>query len=243
MQYIKVLATDSTNAHLKKLFRANVKMENTCLETKSQTQGRGQRGSAWLTKSGKNLTFSVLLTNLNIKVDEQFKLSALVSLALVKVLSHKLNKVVLSVKWPNDILAGNQKVCGILIENILEADRIKNSIIGIGLNVNQTNFDGLPKASSLKNQTGETFDLNNLLVDLTETLEKEVYNGLGSPIENVLRNYEKHLFRFQKPSLFEFPGEKQANGIIEGVLPSGRLQIRFPDQVKDFDLKEVKLVY
>lgn len=243
MRYIKVLATDSTNTHLKRLLRTDPKLENTSLMAETQTQGRGQLGKTWETETGKSLTFSILLNELNLKANQQFKLSALVSMALVANLSQKINGQKLQVKWPNDILAGNQKVCGILIENTLQADKINHSVIGIGLNINQVNFDDLPQASSLKKLTGQTFDLDHFWTDLTEKIERDVYNGLNLPLETVLKNYEAGLFRLGETSTFVFPDGTQATGKIQGVLPSGRLQIGFAHELRDFEMKEVKLIY
>src|SRR5699024_4981416 len=134
--------------------------------------GRGQRNESWQTEDHKNLTFSLLLNNLSLDPQEYFKLNALVSLALVEFLNEIIPTSQLFVKWPNDILAGQQKICGILIENILQGKTIDHSVVGIGLNVNQTDFIDLPRAGSLKRIAGHDFELDNLLKELVEKLEE-----------------------------------------------------------------------
>lgn len=243
MQYIKVLATNSTNSDLKRCFYKNNLKTNTCLSTQHQTKGRGQRNANWQTEKNKNLTFSVLLTNLNLKLKENFKLSALVSIAITEFLRKNLAPDTFSVKWPNDILADKKKICGILIENIVSGNQIKHSIIGVGLNVNQKTFPNLPRASSLKSITHRHFNLDELLIQCTETIETEVYCGIELPIEQVLSNYESFLLHLHKTATFEFPNGKQVKGIIRGVDLSGHLKIEIKQKEHFFDLKEIKLIY
>lgn len=243
MQYIKVLATDSTNSSLKKLLRENPLMKNTCLITENQTKGKGQRGNSWHSKPYKNLTFSVLLKNINLNPFEHFKLNALVSLSLFDFLQNKIQIPTISIKWPNDILAGNKKICGILIENILRGKKINHSIIGIGLNVNQTDFENLPQATSLKTITKKDFDLDFLAKNFVEFLEEKIYLGLKKPLSIILKDYQNHLFRKDKISCFEFPDKTQKQGIIKGISTSGKLIISFDENTAEFDLKEIKLLY
>ncbi len=243
MQYIKVLATDSTNTSLKEYFRKNPEIENTCLLTFNQTKGKGQRGESWHTKPHKNLTFSVLLKNINLNPQAYFKLNALISLSLQQVIQQEIPKSSIYIKWPNDILAGSQKICGILIENILREKKIKHSIIGIGLNVNQIDFPDLPKAGSLKTIVKKEFDLENLLLKIVENLEQKVYENLQKPLDEILKLYENHLFRINQISTFEFPDSTHQSGIIRGVSLSGKLLIEFEDELKEVNLKEVKLLY
>lgn len=154
------------------------------LSALSQTQGRGQRGNLWLSEPGKNLLFSVVLKYSDgagapsllpaVLAYDQFVISQLTSLAVVDLLaSHGIET---QIKWPNDIYAGNKKICGILIENIVSGKFVNTSIIGIGLNVNQRNFDvNLPNPTSMvlarEENTGmdsEAFDLNELLEEFMD---------------------------------------------------------------------------
>jgi len=243
MRSIKVLATDSTNLFLRELFRENPDEQNCYVVTEEQIKGKGQMGAGWNSKKGKNLTFSLLLNDLNLRIDEQFKLSALTAVSIIEVLQkHQIPN--LNIKWPNDILAEQKKICGILIENILMNGRVGSTIIGIGLNVNQQIFENLPQASSLKLLTGIHFDLEHLLKQLTSTIEKNIYDKKDWKLDAILNEYYSHLFRLNKASTFEFQNGKRKTGIIQKVSKQGKLVILFEDQiVKEFDIKEIKLLY
>lgn len=243
MQYIKVLATDSTNTALKKRFREDPTIGNTCLVAHQQTKGRGQRDKHWHSEDGMNLTFSLLFTKLNLDITTNFKISALVSLALAEFISDYISKASVYVKWPNDILADNMKICGILIENFSRRDKIHSTIIGIGLNVNQTKFENLPQAGSLKTISQQNFNLDKLLVDLSESIETKVYDGLTIPISQIVEDYQSHLFGINQTSVFQFPDGTSEKGIIYGIQEDGKLLVKFNSDLKAFALKEIKLLY
>ncbi len=136
----------------------------TALAAHSQTSGRGQRGNHWESEPGKNLTFSVLLRPSTIVASHQFELLQIVSIAVVKVLRAKLCTTDIHIKWPNDIYFRDQKICGILIENTLNGPAISQSIIGIGINVNQNHFESdAPNPVSMSQITGLQYDLDDLL--------------------------------------------------------------------------------
>ena len=139
MNIIKLNAIDSTNSYLKNNAIKNNFESFTVVVAEKQTDGRGQLGTVWESDQGKNLTFSVLIKFLDFKITQQFYLSMAVSLGVLRVLKSQFIYN-FHIKWPNDILAENNKVAGILIENSIVGSFIKNSVIGIGLNVNQTNF-------------------------------------------------------------------------------------------------------
>ena len=124
-----------------------------------QTKGRGQRGNRWSSQPGENLTFSLVVKDFRIKANEQSAISQATALSLVDLLSR--HEIKARIKWPNDIYAGDNKICGILIENSLKGMEIDWSIIGIGLNVNQTAFpEDLPNPTSMKLCTGNSNPYN-----------------------------------------------------------------------------------
>jgi BirA family biotin operon repressor/biotin-[acetyl-CoA-carboxylase] ligase len=124
-----------------------------------QTKGRGQRGNRWSSQPGENLTFSIVVKDFRIKANEQSAISQATALSLVDLLSR--HEIKARIKWPNDIYAGDEKICGILIENSLKGSEIDWSIIGIGLNVNQTAFpEDLPNPTSMKLCTGNSNPYN-----------------------------------------------------------------------------------
>ena len=118
-------------------------------------------GTIWDSESSKNLTFSVYKDISQYKLLHPFYISIVTSLALLKTL-HFFSITKLSVKWPNDILSENKKICGILIENVVKQNKFHESFIGIGLNVNQTEYKNLPNASSLKIISGRFYDLDEV---------------------------------------------------------------------------------
>ncbi len=200
-------------------------------------------GTVWQSDVGKNLTFSVLKKFDALSVQHQFVLNIAVSLAVFDAVT-ELSVPNVKVKWPNDIMSGSMKICGILIENILKGTKVGHSIIGIGLNVNQTNFENLEKASSLKSITGRNFDLDELLHKILERIGFHLEEIETKTVSQLLPAYEKVLFRKDKPSTFTNAQGKIFMGYIRRVSPSGRLVLELEDRVfKEFDLKEVSLLY
>jgi BirA family biotin operon repressor/biotin-[acetyl-CoA-carboxylase] ligase len=164
-------------------------------------------------------------------------------LAVIKTLqSFSISK--LSIKWPNDILSEDKKICGILIENVIKQQSLGNTIIGVGLNVNQTEFINLPKASSLKLITGNVYDLEEVLYEVIKSLK--YYFGIlkRADYEGIKTAYEAYLFRKNKPSTFKDNKGLIFSGYIKSVTLSGNLQVLLEDEIiKEFDLKEVALMY
>ncbi len=243
MHLIKLDATDSTNAYLRGLLSSNSPKDYTVVTARQQLRGRGQMGTIWQSEAGKNLTFSVLRKRLNLPVSDSFVLNLCVSLAVYTILKqYKVPE--LSIKWPNDILSGRSKICGILIENSVSGGKINTSIFGIGLNVNQLNFGDLRNVSSLQLLLGKTFDLEVLLHDIVNQL-KTVFLGFEqNDTTHLWDAYENVLFRKGKPSTFEDKDAERFVGFIKGVSKDGRLNVELENAVlKTFDLKEVKLLY
>lgn len=242
MRIIKLNATHSTNDYLRELSAKQSCDDFTVVVSKYQTKGKGQMGSEWHSESGKNLTFSVYKTHLNIDIDNAFVLSMVSALAVYKSLCI-LDLKQVQIKWPNDILAEKKKVSGILIENSISQTSINSSIIGIGINVNQLNFNYLPQASSLKQLTGKTYFLDEVLLSVIQNLKYYFERLKNEGAKTILKDYNNVLFRKEKPSMFEVEGSKYV-GIIKKVSLDGQLFIEFEDQViKSFNLKEVKLIY
>lgn len=242
MRIIKVNAIDSTNTFVRKFYDNNGQFEPVCVSAAHQTNGRGQRGANWNVQPGQNLTFSILYPQQDLNISGYFKLNICISLAILEVLAAR-NLPQLKVKWPNDIMSQRKKLGGILIENIVKTEGIVASIIGIGINVNQTNFEELPQATSLKNVTGIHWSVDKLLHELCEILDLRLRSISSMDTKELMENYEKHLFRKDVISTFQV-NEDRFNGIIRGVTSEGKLQVEKEDQVfQTFDLKEIKLLY
>ena len=243
MHLIKLDATDSTNGYLRRLLLSGVPEDYTVISAVRQTQGRGQMGTHWVAEEGKNLTFSILRRHLNLDADRGFVLNICVSLAIYTVLK-QLQVPDLSIKWPNDILSGNLKICGILIESKIQGNVIDTSIIGIGLNVNQLNFENLENASSLKRVLGRTFDLDDLLTQIVDALNKVFLQKDKKENTFLWDAYESALFKRGMPMTFENDMGDKFVGRIKGVSKDGKLTITLDkDTIRSFDMKEVKLLY
>jgi len=243
MFIIKVSATASTNSLAREWCQSNKNLSPTCIQAFDQISGRGQRGASWLSNAGENLTFSVIYPNPEVSVHTQFVLSAGVGLALLDTLN-KLKIKNLKLKWPNDIMAANFKIGGILIENILNSGKIGITIIGVGLNVNQMTFPGLPKAASMKSLSQMEFATETVLELILEHLEKFMNSLKTTSAAEILLRYEKQLFQKNKASTFELPNGNLLTGIIKGITPTGLLKVRVEDDlIKTFDLKELKLLF
>lgn len=243
MEIIKLDATDSTNTHLKNLALLRVLPDFTVVQAHLQYAGRGQRGAEWLSEPGKNLTFSVLKKHRNLPARLQFSITMIASLGVFSALK-QLNVPSLYIKWPNDILSGNSKICGILIENQALGSHIQSSVVGIGLNVNQLDFKGLQQVSSLRLLLGQPLDLEEVLQLLLLHLKEHFARFETTPYPEIRDTYEQLLFRKDKPSTFKNQQGELFMGFIRGVSPEGKLQVELEDeQQKQFDLKEVQLLY
>ena len=242
MKIFRLENLTSTNDYLKTLVKTSSLEDFTVVLTNHQSNGKGQRGSKWISEAGKNLTFSVYKVHHQLPVQDHFMMNIVVSLAVFKVLSD-LKTPNLKVKWPNDIMSGNKKIGGILIENSVQSSLLKHSIIGIGLNVNQTDFKELPNASSLNKLTGLTFDLDKLLQSILREI-KNYYNYIETQQPDELKHqYLKHLYRVNEVSTFQSKEGTYFSGMIKNINDYGLLVVELEDdKVKTFDIKEIKLM-
>jgi len=242
MNIIKLNAINSTNDYLKQLTATRHVEHFTIVVAENQTQGRGQMGSVWNAEPGKNLTFSVLVKDLLLQINQIFSLNVAVAVSIAQALE-TFNIPQVSIKWPNDILAGNKKVGGILIENSIKNDGEIFSVIGIGLNVNQQNFDGLPKASSLAVATGRVFDKEAVMMAIAEQLNRNLMVLMHKDAKTLWDNYHQKLYKKGLPMPFDKNG-KTFMGIIQGVNHNGCLQVVLADDsVAEYNIKEVQLLY
>ena len=222
---------------------AKIVSDFTVVVAENQTKGKGQLGNVWLSEQGKNLTFSVFLDVSFLPLSRQFYLNCAVSVSLFKTLK-ELNILNLNIKWPNDILSDNLKVSGILIENIVKHSGVNHSIIGVGLNVNQTEFNKKLKATSLKISTGLVYDLDEILFIFLKYLREEILRLKDKQYHLIYVDYESVLFKKNKPATFKNATGDLFMGFIKGVNENGHLQILLEDHVlKTFQLKEVQLMY
>ena len=253
---------DSTNEEVR---RRIGELDNlSVVSALSQTAGRGQRGNTWTSAPGENLTFSILLKFGNgtdscptLKATDQFIISEITALAVTELLEKY--GISAKIKWPNDIYTDDRKICGILIENSLRGEYINSSIVGIGLNINQKNFDvSLPNPTSFVNILKEQkcFDIVLILEDFVcifKTLYKR-YIGDSSLRKEIREEYLCRLWRLETTSRFkdltvlpkghsitpvvtgiDNEGGQEFIGIIKDLTPDGKLII---ENIKDNSLKE-----
>ena len=242
MKLIKLDAIDSTNEFLKGLSNKQELENFTVVSAENQTKGKGQMGAVWASETSKNLIMSILVKDFFSDIYQLFNLNIAVSLAVIEVLE-SVNIPNLSIKWPNDIMSYNKKIGGILIENSIKSDGIIISVVGLGLNVNQTNFENLPKASSLAVICSKQFDKETLLFSIGNAIERNVASWKFSP-SDLWNKYTNNLYKKGIPMPFSDGSKKHFMGIIQGVSAIGKLQILLEDdRLSEFDIKEIQMLY
>ncbi len=243
MYIIKLDAIDSTNTYLKAMTSVSLPKDYTVVVAEYQTKGRGQMGTLWKAEMGKNLTTSVFKKVPYLKIEQQFYISMVVSLAIIKALK-SLKTPQLRIKWPNDILSADKKLCGVLIENVIKNNKLQGTIIGFGLNVNQKYFDNLPQASSMSLLTGVIYNKDEVLSKVLKQLQFYFDMLEAQKFSEIKAEYEALLFRKDKPSTFRTRNNTLFSGIIKDVTENGMLNVWTEDEIiKTFDLKEITLLY
>lgn len=229
----------STNDEASRLIQREGTIEGTTVITSDQTAGRGQRGNTWHSEPGKNLTFSIILKPSFLAVSNQFYLNMIVSLGVYDYLKTIFDEAV-KIKWPNDILVKDKKVCGILIENQINGQKIQNSTIGVGLNVNHEKFD-LERASSMKLLCDRGFELQEVFEGVLEKIESRYLMLREQSTEALSSEYKNALYWLDERHVFS-SRQKLFEGKITGVDEFGRLKIETDTGVKYMSVKEVEFV-
>ena len=233
--------TYSTNSLMKQLLaRGEWPEGEEILYTDYQTAGRGQVGNTWESEEGKNILLSVLLRRPSIKIEEQFVLSEVFPLAVVEAVESIVGEIGLRIKWPNDIYYGNNKLAGILIENTLSEGQIENAILGIGLDVNQTEWHSdAPNPISLRQITGREWDRQTLIDAIVSRLKKrlEKWNR-----EDLKQAYMLRLFRRD-----EYANYADSNGMFKAAIRDidefGQLVLEDEKGIRrTYGFKEIKYI-
>ena len=229
---------DSTNSYLQNLLEEGKDIIDNIVVTEFQTSGKGQGTNVWESEAGKNLLFSVGLDMSHLRAENQFLLTQMVSVSMINVLKDYLPEDSLFIKWPNDIYFNDKKIAGILIKNEIKGMMLGTSIIGIGLNVNQTTFsESLPNPISMKMITGENYDLDKLLSAISCQLSDIIKDA--SSQQPAANSYIRHLYRYKQWALYEHEGIVKEMMII-GYDNFGRLIIKEKnDREVVCDLKEI----
>ena len=226
----------STNDIASGMIKNGMLEEGSLVITNEQHAGKGQQGNVWISNAGENLTFSLALKPHFVKPADMFMLNIITSVALVEALRTSTGKI-FKIKWPNDIMYGNQKIGGILIENSIQSDKILSAIIGIGININQEKFDGKFQAISLKNISGRTYDLNSVLNQIVHQLDACYARLRSGKWQNLKKNYLEALYWLNESHTFY--SREEFIGVITGIDQAGRLLVDGGGRTLKFNFKEI----
>lgn len=235
---IQIESVDSTNNYIANLMNVGKIQHGTVILAEEQKNGKGQRGSKWLSNPGENLIFSMFLDTATLSVNHQFLLTEFVSVSVCNVL----RKVGVDsvIKWPNDIFVNKKKIAGILIENQIKGSYLNGTIVGIGLNVNQIHFGDL-NATSIKIEKGVFFLVQEFVFLLLHEMNTNWDLIQESNFKILEQQYLNHLWLLNQKSIYtDKNGEFE--GIVEGVDENGKLIIKRDDSFFRYDLKEISFV-
>lgn len=232
----------STNDFAVELIKSDQPPEGTVIMADFQTKGKGQRNAQWISEKGSNLTFSILLFPSFLKPENHFFLSMALSLGLIDMLHQY--QIGAGIKWPNDIFTVNGKIAGILIENAIQGDRIKYSVLGTGLNVNQEHFpEDIPNPTSMKIELKTHHDPGKVLKQSLESIEKWFIKLYDRNFDMIKNRYEEHLM-FRNQSRKFSAGREVFSGTIKGINETGQLLIDDGiNNIRTFNFKEVEYCF
>ena len=235
----------STNTYLRSLNGGDPSYDYEVAVATFQTAGRGQKGNSWESEAGKNLLFSILAHPQGIKVQEQFYISQAIALAVSDTVKAFIGPEFadgVSVKWSNDVYWKDYKMAGILIENTLQGDRILDTVVGVGLDVNQEVFvSDAPNPISMRNITGREFDLESLLNDIIDRFIGYMELPADKRPE-VDQAYRARLYR--REGYHKYRDENGLfNAQIEGIRPDGCLMLHTEKgEHRVYEFKQVQFI-
>ncbi len=231
-------SVDSTNNYAMDMVHAGMAKHGKLWFTPYQTAGKGQRGKNWTSAAGKNIAMSLVLEPERLQITSQFHLSAAVAISCFDFFSSRAGDET-KIKWPNDLYWRDRKAGGVLIENVLQGKSWKWAVVGIGININQTEFDGgLLNPVSLKQITGKNFDIVSLAKELHNLLMKNLAALKAN--DEVIERYNEYLYK--RNQLVNLKREEQVfETMIKGVSDAGRL-ITVDAVEREFDFGEVEWV-
>lgn len=217
---------DSTNCQMKRMYEQGLEIENHVVVAAFQTAGQGQKGSYWHSFEGLNLLFSLGISAKHILPASQFVISKAVAVALFNSIRLITGIDDVHIKWPNDIYVHRQKICGILISNILNGNELQYSIIGIGLNVNERVFpDSLPNPTSLSLLKQQDFDLKTVLDTVLAEIDRQLLlTHDEKTTSSIHQNYFEKLYQLNEPHHYRFQQQK-ITAVIRGINEFGQLMI------------------
>jgi BirA family biotin operon repressor/biotin-[acetyl-CoA-carboxylase] ligase len=223
---------DSTNIYAIDKVQSNLAAHGSAFFAKSQFAGKGQRNKTWISENGSNIILSVVIDPSFLLISQQFALSVMTSLAVFDFFSAYAGEET-KIKWPNDLFWRDRKTGGILIDNHIQGTKWQYSVIGIGININQTQFSPIiQQAASLKQITGKDYDPVDLAKELCHYLDSRFEALKAGQFSQQLSEYNLHLYkkgetvRFKKDNIAFSASVESVNQTGELVLKNG-LQDRF----------------
>lgn len=235
---------NSTNDIAKELIRLNPHVNGTVIQANHQLKGRGRQNHVWESNPNENLLFSIIIAPTSIHPSKQFIINELVAVTLRDFLQTHIPAATVKIKWSNDIYVENKKIAGILIEHIITGSSITHSIIGIGININQTDFPPfLPCPTSLKSETGHHYDIKNLCTDYANRFLNAF--ELFTPKQELplTETYIQHLFLLHEKHDYLIDGQKTKATII-GIDTYGCLLMEMENGKREaFELNRITYVH
>lgn len=234
-------SVDSSNNYAMGLVRNREAIHGQLVFTLEQTAGKGQKGRRWVSAKGVNIMCSIVLETASLQAQALFPLSMAMALGSYDFLKKHAGDEC-SIKWPNDLYWRDRKAGGILIENSWKGKSWQFAIVGIGININQVEFgEGGRKPVSLKQVTGKTYELMDLLQELAAALELRWQQLLSGREAELLEAYNKILFSRNAKVRLQARGEEFETEIL-GVDISGELLTSHPVHPK-LSLGEVEWIW
>jgi len=236
--HLYVEETESTNLLALDILSKTNPPNGFLIITDYQTAGKGQYGRKWQSERNKNLLFSLIIGPLNIPTNKLFRIHLASSLAIFRTLANEINN--LNIKWPNDIYAGFKKLAGILVQNQLKGSMVDWTVIGIGINVNQTSFPDEIPATSAFIETGNIIHLENIVEKIRSQL-MQIFSSSEAEWDLLWEEYNQHLFLKNQNVLIEVNNGDIISGKIISVTKEGKLTIETDSgQLLNFSFGEIQ---
>ena len=235
---IKVNATRSTNDKVKVLIKSKKIVSGDIVCAKYQYGGKGQLSKRWHSSYGKNLLCSLYFIFPKISSNNAYSINYAVSLSVLKTIRTFISDKVF-IKWPNDILSGNKKISGILIENVVRSKKVQSSIIGTGININQIIFKNLPNATSIKQLSKKDISVDNVLSELIKNYK--FYFSKINHTNELAKEYNKNLYGLDQCA-FLINGKIFKGKVIE-VIENGQIKVKIDSKgITKCDTGDIKIL-
>ena len=238
---IQIDRVSSTNNYAAKLLNQTKIPFGAVIMAQFQDDGRGQRGAVWQSKSGENLLFSAILDGSLMKECPPFYLSKCVAVSIKDTLSFFL-KHKIHLKWPNDVLVERRKIAGVLIESQWKGNNLFSSIIGVGLNVNQTHFEYGFDATSMKLLSANDYDLKEVLQVFCTKLNFNFNKLLSKEYSDLQQDYLSSLYKYNEKTHFKI-GDQLEEVVLKDVNENGMVSLEMlGGKIKEYDFSQARQI-